>query len=390
MRSLIFKSYKLNLFQNFFMIIQLTILLVLFNSAVSGLVYDGKISNYINNYDNTTVLLSGAIENNISASDSKSFKSLVNELKTLDGINDVGYSIEESTMIKNSENTIIKTLYFNPAMCEIKYPLSSGKWFEKQCSDMQIIIGGELNHKYNVGERITLSRIYYGNGMQTQEFEAVIIGKLKNPAFVMDLNYNSNRPVLQNLFESEQNIILTNDYRIVDESNLYFPLGSLLLDIDESISDETIKSIEQYGQYHSLDSVQENSIEILEQTIRKSFPPVIILFISIMFGFIGFTYLYTYKFMKNLSIFYLCGTNKTRLTGIVASQTIISCLVSIILMIIVKVVPSFSELFFKRALWGMWNYILTFGITAAVVLIALISSKILLRKNPLEVLRRYE
>ena len=94
MGSLILKCYKLNVFQNIFMVIQLSVLLLLFNSTVSELVYDGKISNYIKEYDNTTVLLSGAVENNISLSDSEGFNSLINELKNLKGVNDVGYSIE--------------------------------------------------------------------------------------------------------------------------------------------------------------------------------------------------------------------------------------------------------------------------------------------------------
>lgn len=390
MGSLILKCYKLNVFQNIFMVIQLSVLLLLFNSTVSELVYDGKISNYIKEYDNTTVLLSGAVENNISLSDSEGFNSLINELKNPKGVNDVGYSIEESSIIENDENTIIKTLYFNPVMCEIKYPLLAGKWFQEQDTDMQIIIGGELNHKYNVGDRITISRIYYSDRIKMQNYEAIIIGKLKNPAFVMNLNYSSTRPVLQNLFESEQNIILTNDYRIVDESNLYFPLGSLLLSTNGKISEETIKNLEQYGRYFSLDSIQANSIKILRQIIKKSLPPIIILFISIMFGFIGFTVLYTYKFMKNLSIFYLCGIDKIGLTKIIAFQTALSCLFSITFMAIIKEIPLFSEIFFRRSFWGMWNYVLTIGLSAVVVFITLVASKILLRKTPLEVLRRYE
>lgn len=390
MHNLIFKSYRLNLFQNIFMIVQLTILLILFNSTVSGFIYDGKIANYITDYKKTTILLSGAVENNLSASDSDQFLSLVDNLKSINGVKDVGYTIEESSFVNGNENTIIKTIYLNKYMCSIEYPLSSGEWFSEENKDMQIIIGGELNHQYDIGDRIKLSRIYYGNGVQTENFDAVIIGKLKNPAFVMNLNYSSNRPILQNLFESEPNIILTDNDGIIDQSNLYFPLGSLVLDTEKNISSDSIQELEQYGQYHSLDSIQTDSISIMNETIKQSLPPLIILLISILFGFIGFTYLYTYKFMKNLSVLYLCGANKGILKYLVVSQSTLSCLIAMIIFIPIQAIPATQEIFFRRALWGPWNCIITVGIVISVFIITLISSQIMLRKTPVETLRRYE
>lgn len=390
MCNLIVKSYRMNLFQNIFMIIQLVILLILFNSVVSGLIYDGKISNYIDDYKETTVFLSGAVENNVPASDSEQFLYLVENLKTINGVKDVGYTIEESSFVNDNENAIIKTIYLNKYMSTIEYPLSSGKWFSKESADMQIIIGGELNHKYDIGDHINLSRIYYGDGMQTKDFDAVIVGKLKNPALVMDLNYSSNRPILQNLFESEPNIILTNNDCIIDQSNLYFPLGSLILETEKDITAASIKELEQYGQYHSLDSIQANSILIMNETIKQSLPPLIILFISILFGFIGFTYLYTYKFMKNLSVLYICGANIGLLNRLVISQSAISCLISTVVFVFVQAIPIFKEIFFRRALWGAWNCIITVGVVVLVFIITLICSKIMLRKTPVEILRRYE
>lgn len=85
-------------------------MILLFNSAISGFIYDRKISNYIERYDSTTIFYSETVENNISANDSEQFIKFISDLKSIDGVQDVGYTIEESSIIKNNDNAIIKTV----------------------------------------------------------------------------------------------------------------------------------------------------------------------------------------------------------------------------------------------------------------------------------------
>ena len=55
------KNFWLNRFQNIFMILQIIVILLLLNSMISNVMYNGRLNNYIRNKEQNFYLLSGAV-----------------------------------------------------------------------------------------------------------------------------------------------------------------------------------------------------------------------------------------------------------------------------------------------------------------------------------------
>ena len=203
----------------------------------------------------------------------------------------------------------------------------------------------------------------------------------------MDLGYQSTYPIFKNLFTDSQNIIYTTDPEIIDYSMLQYPLSSLLITAQ---NEEYFNSLKQYGQVHSFNEIQSNSSEELVYEIKDRIPLISFLFLTILFGLIGTLYLFVHKAMKVLSIYYLCGMTPQKIKYNVFVTNSLSIGMGGIVAFIISFIPSINEFIYGRANMGWWNLIISVVIFFISILTMIAFSSLLIRKNPIEIIRRFD
>jgi len=328
------KNFWMNKFQNMFMIVQLSIIILLLNSLISNIAYSQKVNNYISNKKNTFCLLSGAVVNTVGQNNENGFTGLIETLNKVNGVKGVGYQIEESIIMDKVPDQIVSTFFLNNTMSELKYPLSSGSWFNQSNSDdIEIIVGGGLTGKYKVGDNVDVKRATYKTGTLSYDtFKAKVIGKLRNPALIINLNFSSNKPTFTNLFDPYDNVVITNNTKILDPHTTYYPLQSVIVQMDNTNKTKDTKdTLSQYGQVFSFQDIEKISVELFHDKIQEILLPFMVLLTTIIFGLIGTTFLFVYKYMKNLSVYNICGMSRGGLCGLIFSQSLFDIILSAII-----------------------------------------------------------
>lgn len=380
----------MNKFQNIFMIVQLSIIILLLNSLISNIAYSQNVNNYISNKKNTYCLLSGAVVNTVGQNNENGFTGLIETLNKVNGVKGVGYQIEESIIMDKVPDQIVSTFFLNNTMSELKYPLSSGSWFNQSNSDdIEIIVGGELTGKYKVGDNVDVKRATYKTGTLSYDtFKAKVVGKLRNPALIINLNFSSNKPTFTNLFDPYDNVVITNDTKILDPHTTYYPLQSVIVQIDNT--NETKDTLSQYGQVFSFQDIEKISVELFHDKIQEILLPFVVLLTTIIFGLIGTTFLFVYKYMKNLSVYNICGMSRGGLCCLIFSQSLFDIILAAIISWFLSSLPFVNELLFQRTSVGFYNVVGSLALFALLLGITFIYSKNLTNKSSVGLLRRYE
>ena len=387
------KNFWMNKFQNMFMIVQLSIIILLLNSLISNIAYSQKVNNYISNKKNTFCLLSGAVVNTVGQNNENGFTGLIETLNKVNGVKGVGYQIEESIIMDKVPDQIVSTFFLNNTMSELKYPLSSGSWFNQSNSDdIEIIVGGGLTGKYKVGDNVDVKRATYKTGTLSYDtFKAKVIGKLRNPALIINLNFSSNKPTFTNLFDPYDNVVITNNTKILDPHTTYYPLQSVIVQMDNTNKTKDTKdTLSQYGQVFSFQDIEKISVELFHDKIQEILLPFMVLLTTIIFGLIGTTFLFVYKYMKNLSVYNICGMSRGGLCGLIFSQSLFDIILSAIISLFLSSLPLVNELLFQRTSIGPYNLIGSLSLFGLLLGITFIYSKNLTNKTSVGLLRRYE
>lgn len=372
------------------MIVQLSIIILLLNSLISNIAYSQNVNNYISNKKNTYCLLSGAVVNTVGQNNENGFTGLIETLNKVNGVKGVGYQIEESIIMDKVPDQIVSTFFLNDTMSELKYPLSSGSWFNQSNSDdIEIIVGGELTGKYKVGDNVDVKRATYKTGTLSYDtFKAKVVGKLRNPALIINLNFSSNKPTFTNLFDPYDNVVITNDTKILDPHTTYYPLQSVIVQIDNT--NETKDTLSQYGQVFSFQDIEKISVELFHDKIQEILLPFVVLLTTIIFGLIGTTFLFVYKYMKNLAVYNICGMSRGGLCCLIFSQSLFDIILAAIISWFLSSLPFVNELLFQRTSVGFYNVVGSLALFALLLGITFIYSKNLTNKSSVGLLRRYE
>lgn len=385
------KNFWLNRFQNIFMILQIIVILLLLNSMISNVMYNGRLNNYIRNKEQNFYLLSGAVSSTVNPGVIGAFDDFINRLESIDGVKGVGYQIEESVILDKAPDDIISLFYLNPTMSELVYPLSSGRWFQSGGGDeAEIVIGGELTRRYRVGDRVVMKRATYRTGTLTyDDIPVKIVGELRNPPMVITLNYRSNQPTFSNVFESYENVVLCNHADVLDTQMLYTPMESVLIQLEDrpGFAEQDLTA---YGQLFSFQEIEAIGQSLLHKQIREVLPSFLILLSAITLGLIGTTFLFVFKYIKNLSIYHICGMSRRRIGLLIFSQSLLDIVIAFIISSILFYVPLINQVLFQRTTMGLFNLVGTLTLIAVFLSIIYIYARNLTKQSSIGLLRRYE
>ena len=366
---------------------------LLVNSTISSLMYDGYVGKYAGFDGNTTLFLSGAVENNVPLGEPDEFYRLVDKILAVDGVNGVGYQMNEYFLSGKNDDTIVDAFALSSDMLRIEYPLSKGRWFnDDSYNETQVILGGNIASVYKVNDVITLHKLeVIDESMQYIPVKAKVIGKMREPAFTINLHFSSNQPEYVNLFEPCENIIITNDSAIISSDDIRYPLMSLLVFTDENADLRSVKeSLMDFGQPFDFNEVDDFYKEGILFKLANKLPTTGIMLIGILFGVIGITYLSIYQNMKTLSIYYLYGMSNKGCALVNVALDAVMLTISLVISVLLYFVPSVHDYLFRRSLIGPYNFLFSITFVIVVVGIAYIISRNFSKKSPISTLRRFE
>lgn len=386
-------QFRLNLVQNLFFIAECVLVFLVVNSGISTLLYSGYLERYADFDLDTVFFLSGAVSRNAAGSEPEQFEQMVEEIRSVTGVAGVGYYANESFLSGENEELLVSAFVLNSDMLRVKYPLSQGEWFGSQASpETQVILGGEIASLYEVGEIITLHKLETGQGrLQYIPVTARLIGKLREPAFAVDLNFSSSRPDYVNMFKPCENIVLTDDQTLISRNDIRYPAMSLLVFAEPGADLEQVRrELAAFGQPFDFREVDGYSREAAANRLARQLPAVGMLIAGVLFGVMGITYLGTYQNMKTLSVYYLYGMSRRgcALVNIILNTAMLG--ISLLFSVLLYYVPSVHDRLFRRALLGPQNLIFSLAFLAAAAGLSLAASCRFSRKSPVAALRRFE
>lgn len=389
-------QFRLNLFSNLFFIIQCILVLLLVNSTLSSILYEGFVGRYYTNLDkDRTIFLSSAVKNNVRDWDSEKFYELVEDISAISGVSGVGYQMEESFLAGRNEDVIVQALILNGDMTGIQYPLSQGRWFDGSgASDgqTQVILGGEIARLYETDESVTLYRLMgTDSGMQYVPVEARVIGKMRAPSFALDLNFASNQPEYGNMFVPYPSLILTDDQSLICPDHIRFPALSLLVFAKQDADVRTVKEeLRRYGQpfdFHEIDRFYNAAVSY---RLANQLPTTGIMILGILFGVTGITYLSVYQNMKALSVYHLCGMSRRGCAYVNMALNAAMLAVSLLFAVLLYFVPAVRDYLFKRSMLGVYNLVFSIAFISVVMGISFLISCGFAKKSPVQMVRRFE
>jgi hypothetical protein len=390
---LLFMHFRYNLSLNILYVTQCIFIFLLINSTISSLIYDAYIDKYVIIDKDTTLFLSNVVANNVKHGNIEEFYNLIDSIKNVEGVKDVGYQINEYIIGGSNNHLIINSFYINDGMSKIQYPLKQGRWFNKIDSNVtEVIIGGDISNLYNINDEVTLSKITTINEtIQYMPIRVKIIGKLEEPIFFMDLNFSSNQPDYTNLFSPYANLILTNDSSIISNSNINYPMLSLIVNTDRTSDISNVKKLlSNFGQSFDFNEINEFNKDRIEFNLINKLPTSLIMLIGILSGITGITFLTIHKNMKTLSTYYIYGLSRTGCIYLNIALNITIICFSFIFAILLYFIPGINKYLFNRSLLGSFNIIFSIGFIISVILITLFINLKFIKNSPFLTLRRFE
>lgn len=393
--KLLLLQFKLNTVLNTFFILQCVFVFLLMNSTISGLVYDGYVGKYAELDEDTTIFLSEAVSNNVPIGEMEQFFRLVEKIQAVDGVDSVGYQMEDAFLLGENEDMFVQALILSDGMVHVKYPLQEGQWFEKETADgseMQVVLGGAIAGQYKTGESITLYRREVIDGStQYTPIKAKVIGKLQEPAFAVSLNFASNYPEYTNLFDPYENIILSNDQSLIDIDDVRPPVASLFVFADQDADLQALKEkLTDYGQPVDFHEMDQNYRESMAFELANKLPTTGIMLIGLLFGVTGITWLCIYQNMRTLSVYHLYGLSRKGCAFVNGILNVCMLLFSMLCAFLLYFVPEVYNYLFRRSLMGPYNFLFSFAFAAIAAGISFLISFGFSKESPVLILRRFE
>lgn len=390
--KLLLLQFRLNTVLNTFFVLQCVFVFLLMNSTVSSLVYDGYVGKYADFDEEITLFLSGGVSQNVQPGNPEQFYRLAEEIQAVDGVDGVGYQMNEYFLLGENEDVIVDAFILNDSMLRVKYPLRQGKWFEKDAAKTQVILGGAIAGRYKTGESITLHKLEVIDGStQYIPINAEVIGKLQEPAFAVNLHYASNQPEYINLFEPYQNIILSNDQSLISDDNVRYPLMSLFVFADRDADLQMLKEkLTDFGQPVDFHEMDQNYKESMAFRLANKLPTTGIMLLGILFGVMGITWLSVYQNMRTLSVYHLYGMSRKGCAFVNRILNVCMLLFSMLCAFLLYFVPAVHNYLFRRLMLGPYNFLFSFAFAAVAAGISFLISFGFSKESPVLILRRFE
>lgn len=277
----------------------------------------------------------------------------IEEIEKVVGKGNVGY-LGHRGGIEFDDNDDLNSpaiYYLSPFMEKVTYQLSDGNWFTG--AKNEVILGGEIGAKYDVGDTITLHT-------QEETKEVKVVGILKAPARVLDFSGMDMEYGLYNMFFEQKNVCLTTTKELVNG----YGGGIQGSDCMVRITDKSQLKILQKKYYiKSVSAMYKISKEEARQYTSEQLFKIGIL-VGIAFSSVAIQiFLYLKKNKKELKIYHMLGISRMGNYGILFFQYL--CNMFVAFLVLYLLYDSTGVLVMEGLQWHQsmqWeNWAITFG-----------------------------
>ncbi len=345
-----FKNLKQNFLMNILIILQMTVVFIIFVSMISTIVsrfsYYNPLKEYLN--EQTSFI---CIPNGINPETGNTTDELYDLVEEEDEIvaqyNFIAY-YDDGIEPEDGEDDDFesqKFISYDDKFVEMFTPeLESGNWFDldRPVQDVIPVVVSQNNYGLKVGDVITfIDPLFYN------EVTAEIIGVLKDNTKIIDMSssYSENvdyRYLYRNYkFESEEKTLFITMQRDVADTGLLTQLnGNVIIKYNDDTSEETIaENYSKLGQMATLYStngsiIKEGSLDYIFSQIYILMPIFICVFILTLVGAISTSALSAKRQLRNYAVYYICGLKWKQCTVINLFSSLICILISFALSII--------------------------------------------------------
>lgn len=292
--EIIKKIYLRNLKMNILIIVLFTAMIFAVNIELAQLIqsysYKTQITDFPSNYYYLSI--SNSFLDNL-----KSNEELINTVLNTGEVTSIGnYELKNAYL----DNNPCKVYELNSVMQNIEYQLSDGNWFTDE-NNCQLILGGDIAEKYNIGDLINIV------GDNGQNYQGQVIGKLKTPAYLMHLNYaqcnqTEDLTFKQLLYSYYDNICLVNQYT-GNVSDLSIKCAWIL----KGNSNFKESDFDSLGGAVSLTQIKKNTSQEFQMKIFQSTTYFILLLSLFVICVLSMSYITIEKEMDFILICKICG-----------------------------------------------------------------------------------
>ena len=309
------KEYAKEWRTSLFLVLEMVLVLFWVNARVSDCVSEYGALSFAEVTDSNMYFYQNAIGVLRDDLGYEGFRHAEEKLRQMDGLEEVAYETSVGCMVEGYQNSAedafgeIVHRNLSPQMWKgLQYRLGSGRWFNGQDAEdgiLQVIIGGGLSKKYQVGDTITINYDQYGIRK-----EALVVGVLAEGFYLLEESFGIGGKYLASYaggpYKDRCDFILSNDTVWEEEVRdlAEYPYLSVMVKLKEGTDLSVYKK---YGVLASFDEVMANTRERCRGFIWEAINDNAIWILVIIFGVFGTSYITARNRRYSWGIYSLLG-----------------------------------------------------------------------------------
>lgn len=197
----------------------------------------------------------------------------------------------------NPDERAYYLLYPKDFLCDIKFPITKGVWFDKYNFDdntIPVVIGSDLAAKYKIGGK------YKFRGIDT---EAKIIGVLDKNAMVLRCGAGGNGIDLNSVFRNGNDVIIA----CTDNMDYSVGSGATIIKVSEQYQHNVLDCISDIVYTFSFKELSDTAYENNRLITEMQFVVFALMMVVCITGVSSNNLLETIRCKKKYAIYFMCG-----------------------------------------------------------------------------------
>jgi len=334
------REYLACIKNNFFIIVQICLALVLINLQVGSIAREVERLSNIEDTDESTYFFQYAMAAgglfNIGDGD---YAGTCEKIKSLPGIEDIGeifnssIIVDEGSAKESDEPEMITINAMDSIVTEaITYRMKEGRWLTESDRDKEVIyavLGGEIAKKHEIGDRISVETDL------GEMYEMEVVGKLPEHSEVLYMYVLTQSQSMYSFMQPVDNIILVNNKKVFNDlkrSGFGYSNAHCIVKLNENADKEYLSN---YGKIVSIEEMKQETEEELHDFIKETIETSIIWAVVIIFGIIATSYLVGKNRRYVWGIYLLLGEKPKQLLKMHMINNVINYVAGVIISLLI-------------------------------------------------------
>lgn len=227
-----------------------------------------------------------------------------------------------SAPISDDINDRAKFIFYPKELVnDIKFPVSSGKWFGDHSSDdeyIPIVIGSDLSSRYKIGDIVTFSFL---------NKKAAVIGKLERNALVLTIGAGGSGVDLNDLFSLGNNAVIA----CVNADEISSEMGGTIIKAAPQYRKDVLKSIADVSYTFTFEDLSERAYASNKLLTEMQTVVFVLMMIVCVAGVSSGNLMETINCRKRYAVYFMCGMDWSVCVRITLVESLIKLIIPSVL-----------------------------------------------------------